>query len=66
MATDEHLIKILKGEISEDELRKSFKEAGLDYDKMKKGAAGNEAFQKDRGAYQENKLLPESYKFPKK
>lgn len=65
MATNEELAKILK-ELSEEELIEYFKKAGLNYYEMKKGARENEAFQKGRGTYQENKPLPESYRYPRR
>jgi len=64
MATEEELAKILKGEVSEDELRESFKKAGLNYDVIKKGAEEADYIHKKKGVYEESEPLKKSYKNP--
>lgn len=62
MATDEELIKILKGEVSEEELIEYFKKAGLNYKKMRKEAEQADLIHKKKGVYDEPKTLPKSYR----
>ncbi|HOX11235.1 MAG TPA: hypothetical protein P5323_04075 [Candidatus Moranbacteria bacterium] len=64
MPTDD--IKKILTETDEKEIRERFREAGLNYDKIKKGAEQADYIHEKKGVYDEPKPLPESYKNPRR